>query len=289
MEQNVIRLCTPTDEAAANIDDAINAISQVGIHLVEIRDVNGINVIDFTSEQAKEFYNKLKAKDIKVWAISSPIGKNDLHIDFIDYQKRVKKIIKIAKIFHAPHIRVFSFFKHNNNADEVIKRLRYVVAIASKERIKVCLENEKDSYGETPERMLELLEKIPNMLMVYDSSNYVQVGVPSAKTLAMAFPHAYYVHFKDGIHKNDDADIVPVGEGEANIIKLIELVNKDMIFSIEHHLRFPRGNETYQQIKNVQKFVYPSVTAAFFDAVMHAKKMLLKVGYKEVDEGIFKK
>lgn len=285
----MIKLCAPTDEAAVNIDDAINAISSVGIHLAEIRDINDINVLEFTDEQANEFYTKLKAKQIDVWAISSPIGKRDLHIDFAIYQKRVAKAIRMAQIFHAPHIRVFSFFEHNNNPDEVVKRLKYVLDEASKAGIKVCLENEKDSYGETPERMIELLDKLPGMLMVYDSSNYVQVGVPAEKTLSMAFPRAYYVHFKDGIHKGDDADITPVGEGEANITQLLKLVNKDMTFSIEHHLRYPVGKETFEEIQNCQKFVYPNRTAAFYDAAAHARTMLLKAGYTEIHEGLFKK
>lgn len=286
----MIKLCAPTDEAAENIDEAIKAMRSMGISLAEIRDVNGINVLDFTDEQANEFYEKLKAKQIEVWAISSPIGKRDFAIDFAAYQERVAKAIHMAKIFHAPHIRVFSFFDHNNNVDEVVKRLSYVVEEAKKENIKVCLENEKGSYGETPERMLELLDKIPGMLMVYDSSNYIQVGVPSAKSLELAFPRAYYVHFKDGIHKGDDADITPVGEGEANIAQLLKLsALRDMTFSIEHHLRYPVGNETFEQIQNSQKFVYPNRTAAFYDAVGHARMMLLKGGYMEIHEGLFKK
>lgn len=285
----MIKLCAPTDEAAVNIDDAIKAMCSMGVHLAEIRDVNGINVLEFSDAQATEFYEKLKAKGIDIWAISSPIGKRDLHIDFAAYQERVAKAIHMAQIFHAPHIRVFSFFEHNNNPDEVVKRLKYVLDEATKVGIKVCLENEKDSYGETPERMIELLDKLPGMLMVYDSSNYVQVGVPAEKTLAMAFPRAYYVHFKDGIHKGNDADIVPVGEGEANIAKLISLTNKDMTFSIEHHLRYPNEGETFEQIQNVQKFVYPNRTAAFYDAVGHARMMLLKGGYMEIHEGLFKK
>ncbi|MCQ2792591.1 MAG: sugar phosphate isomerase/epimerase [Bacilli bacterium] len=285
----MIKLCAPTDEAAVNIDDAIKAIKSMGIHLAEIRDVNGINVLEFSNAQAQEFYEKLKNAGIDVWAISSPIGKNDFATDFGAFQKRVAKAIEMAKVFHAPHIRVFSFFNHQNNVDEVVKRLQYVVDEANRSGIKVCLENEKDSYGETPERINELLDKIHGILSVYDSSNYIQVGVPSEKTLKEVFPRAYYVHFKDGIHKNNDADITPVGEGEANIAELLKLVNKDMTFSIEHHLRYPINGEKFEDIQNTQKFVYPNRTAAFFDAVAHARMMLLKAGYMEIHEGLFKK
>lgn len=284
-----ITLCAPTDEAAFYLDDAIKAMKENGIHLAEIRDVNGINVLEFSDAQAQEFYQKLKDNDIVVWAISSPVGKNDFIIPFSDFKIRVHKAIKMAKVFHTPHIRVFSFFNHQNNGVEVARRIKYVVDEAKKENIKICLENEKDSYGEIPEHIIELLNNIPGLLSVYDSSNYIQVGVSSEKTLKEVFPRAYYVHFKDGIHKNNDADITPVGEGEANIAKLISLVNKDMIFSIEHHLRFPRGKETYEQIKDSQKFVYRNTTEAFYDAVKHAKAMLKRGGYTETNEGVFTK
>ena len=286
----MIKLCAPTDEAAFNIDDAIKAMRSMGVSLAEIRDVNGINVLDMSETQASEFYEKLKAKQIDVWAISSPIGKRDFAIDFAAFQERVKKAIQMAKIFHAPHIRVFSFFDHNNNVDEVVKRLTCVVEMAKAENIKVCLENEKGSYGDTPEKMVELLDKVPGLLMVYDAANYIQVGVPSEKSLQLAFPRAYYVHFKDGIHKGDDAEITPVGEGEANIAELLKLsALRDMTFSIEHHLRFPSDKETFEQIQASQKFVYPNVTTAFYDAVGHARMMLLKAGYMEIHEGLFKK
>lgn len=285
----MIRLCAPTDEAAVNIDEAIVAMKNTGVRLAEIRDINDINVLDFSDEQANEFYEKLKKNQIEVWAISSPIGKRDFAVDFeTTFKERVYKAIKMAKIFHAPHIRVFSFFDHHDDVDEVVKRLQYIVDEAGKSDIKVCLENEKGSYGETPERINELLDKVHGILSVYDSSNYIQVGVPSSKTLKEVFPRAYYVHFKDGIHKGDDADITPVGEGEANIAELLKLVNKDMTFSIEHHLRYPVNGETFDDIKNSQKFVYPNRTAAFYDAVTHARMMLLKAGYTEIHEGTFK-
>lgn len=282
-----IRLCAPTDEAAFYLKDAIKVMKENGIYLAEIRDVDGINVLDFTDAQAKKFYQALKDNHISVWAISSPIGKRDINLSMPKFKARVLKAIKMAKIFHAPHIRVFSFFDHKNNAKEVAKRLKLAATEGKKAKLKVCLENEKDSYCETPERVIEILDMVPGLLSVYDSSNYVQVGVKSSKTLKMTFPRAYYVHFKDGVHKNNDADITPVGEGEANIAKLISLVKKDMVFSIEHHLRFPRENETYKELKGSQKFIYHDTTEAFVDAVKHARKMLKQGGYQEGPRGTF--
>jgi len=285
----MIRLCAPTDEVAPMIDDAIKAMKENGVLLAEIRDVNNINVLEFSDEQATEFYTKLNNNGIKVWAISSPVGKRDFLIPFEDFQARVKKAIHMAILFHTNNIRVFSFFNHNNNRLEVFKRLQYAVDEAKKHGINVCIENEKDSYGETAENVLDILDNVKGILSVYDSSNFIQKGELSEKTLRMVFPRAYYVHFKDGVHKNNDAEITPVGEGEANIAKLLSMIHDDKVLSIEHHLKFADKDHKYEEIKNDAKFVYHNVTEAFVDATLHARKMLKEAGYKEISTGSFTK
>lgn len=282
-----IKLCVPTDEVAFLLDDAIFHMKKTGVHYCEIRDVDGINVLEMKDEQAIDFYNRLIKNDIHVWAISSPIGKRDFLININDFKTRILKAINMAKIFHTNKIRVFSFFNHNNNVNEVVRRLQLVVDLAKEENIIVCLENEKDSYGETPERINELLDKVNGLYSVYDSSNYIQVGVPSEKSLKEVFHRNYYVHFKDGIHINNDAHITPVGEGEANINKLLNLIEKNTTLSIEHHLRFPVNGEKYDDIKGSQKFVYHDVTEAYYDAVKHVRDELNNANFKEIKEGTF--
>ena len=282
-----IKLCAPLDEAAVALLDQIAAMKCNKVHLAEIRGILNKNVLELTNEEAIYCDEELKKNGIETWAISSPIGKRDFRIPFVEFQARSQKAVLMAKLFHTDKIRVFSFFDHHNDRIEVFKRLQYIVDIAKKENILVCLENEKGSYGENAKNVLDVLDNVKGIGYVYDSSNFIQVGEKSELTLKECFPRATYVHLKDGIHVGDDAHIYPVGEGEANIPKLISLVDKDITFSIEHHLRFPNLDERYEDIKDSQKFVYRSMREAFDDAVKHARDLLLKAGYKEIKEGEF--
>lgn len=282
-----IKLCAPLDEAAVDLNDQIKAMKDNKLHLCEIRGILNKNVLELTDEEAKFCYEELKKNDIYAWSISSPIGKRDLNIPFEDFQKRVKKAIEMAIAFHTNKIRVFSFFEFRGKRYEVIKRLQYTVDEAAKHNIKCFLENEKDSYAEDIKGVLDLLKNVKGLGYVYDSSNFVQVGEKSFETLDVCFPLADYVHFKDGIHVGNDAHIYPAGEGEADLVKLVTLINKDMTLSIEHHLRFPNEGETYEQIKDSQKFVYHNMSEAFYDACKHARIVLDKANYKETEEGTF--
>ena len=286
----MIKLCAVTDEAGVNIDDIIKAFRNMGVHVCEIREVNGKGVLELSESEAQEIYNKLKEKQIEVWSIASPIGRNDLAIDFAAFGERVKKAITLAKIFNAPHIRVFSFLEHNNNEAEVIKRLQYVVTEAGKENIKVCLENHHGCFADTPDKMIALLDKIPGLLSVYDAGNYVAANANTDDALTKALPRAHYVHVKDGAHINGAYQTTPPGEGEANFASILKGVgSKDMPFSIEHRLATPKEGETFEQVQGAHKFAYPNKMAAFFDAVGHLRMLLLKAGYMEIHEGLFKK
>lgn len=285
----MIRLCAPTDEAGYTFDEAINSFKRNRIHLAEIRDINNKNVLELNTKEAQKYNKQLNNNGIKVWSISSPLGKRDFSVSMEEFKKRVKLAIEMCKAFETNNLRVFSFFNHNNNVNKVIDRLQYIVNESAKDKINVALENEKGSYAETLERTLELLDKVKGLKFVYDSSNFIQKGEPSDKTLQYAFPRAYFVHFKDGIHVNDDADITPVGKGEANIEKMINMVNKDMVFSLEHHLMYAQLEQDYDSIRDNCDYTYETITDAFNDACLNARIMFKNSGWEEISEGDFER
>ena len=66
-----------------------------------------------------------------------------------------------------------------------------------------------------------------------------------------------------------------------------KLMWKDMVFSLEHHLKFATADQPFEQIKDSCEFVYKNVGEAFVDSVKNAKIMLSQAGYTEADEGNF--
>jgi len=286
-----VRLCAPTDEVADSFFASLAILKDQGIDLVELRGILNTNIIKLTDEEATRCYNLLNEYGIKVWAISSPIGKTDPLISDSEYMDKVYNAIRVAKLFHTNLIRIFSFFEAYDKRDEVIRKMRMCVEACKKENMLVSIENEKSSYGDTPERILDLLDNVPGLLHNYDASNYEQVGCDSMHCLNTTFDRCYYVHFKDGIHKDDDAEITPVGEGNANILALLKRIKQDKVLSLEHHLRFvqPSKGETIDTLRKEVKFPYYDTTEAFIDDVKHARKMLKEAGFNEVKPNRFVK
>lgn len=286
-----LRLCAPTDEVAESFFAALPILKEQGIDLVELRGILNTNIIKLTNEEATRCYNLLNEYGIKVWAISSPIGKTDPTISDSEYMDKVYNAIRVAKIFHTNLIRIFSFFDAYDKREETIRKIRMCVEACKKENMLVSLENEKLSYADTPERVIDLLDNVPGLLHNYDASNYEQTGVDSIHCLNSTLGRCYYVHFKDGIHKGDDAEITPVGEGHANIPTLLSMLKEDKVLSLEHHLRFvqPSKNETIDDLRKEVKFPYYDTTEAFIDSVKHARKVLKEAGFDEIKPNRFVK
>ena len=77
----MIRLCAFSDEYGNKLEEQIEGLKLNNIHLIEIRNVDGKNVLNFTDEEAKYYYEELLKNDIRVWSIGSTLGKVDIDVD----------------------------------------------------------------------------------------------------------------------------------------------------------------------------------------------------------------
>lgn len=282
----MIKLSAFADEADASLDGQISALKQNSIHLLEIRGVDGKNVLDLSDEEAKAAYEKLLKNGIKVWSLGSPIGKVDITTDFNEYKKKVIRACELANIFHTENIRMFSFFKALNDKDKVINYLKQMVEIAKKYNVKMCHENEKDIYGDIEPRCTEILNAVPELYYVYDPANFIQCHQDPNTSLSKLFNRAYYFHIKDSLLAT--GEVVPPGEGDGHLQDLINRINDDKVLTIEPHLKVFSGyaNVDKSQLKN--KHEYATNLEAFNDAVKHTKQLLINAGYKETIEGFVK-
>ena len=101
-------------------------------------------------------------------------------------------------------------------------------------------ENEKDIYGDVPERVLDIVESVgsPALRLAWDPANYVQVGVtPFTDGYAKLRPHTVYVQIKDALLAT--GEVVPAGEGDGQVretIRALAADGFDGFFSMEPHL-----------------------------------------------------
>ena len=247
MERSILKNCQISgfaDEIDASLDKQIDLLTRLGMKWVELRSADGKNVAAFTEEKALEVKAKLDAAGIGVSAIGSPIGKIDVKGDFEAHLDKLRNTIKVAKILNTKYIRMFSFFVPQNEdpaiyKDVVMERMAKMIEIAAAEDVVLLHENEKDIYGDVPERCLELMKRFygPNFGCTFDFANFVQCGQDTKKAYEMLKPYITYVHIKDAMM--EDGAVVPAGQGDGNVARIfvqLDCAGYEGFLSLEPHL-----------------------------------------------------
>ena len=277
----MIRLCAFADESSPTLEGQIDALKRNNISLIELRTIDDKNVFDLTKKEAKKISKTLIKNGIKVWSLGSPVGKVDIDTDFKQYTKKFIRLLKNAKIFGTDKIRMFSFFNAKNKPEKVYEKLSILVKIASKYNIELYHENEKGIFGDTVESVIKLLDNVKGLKSVYDPANFIQCGEDSLYSLQALHAKADYFHIKDVIKETDQ--LVPAGEGDGNIAKLINDIKGDSVLTLEPHLAV---FDAFKQVDNTEmkhKFKFTSNVEAFAFAVKSLKELLVKNGYREIN------
>ena len=233
------------DEIDPDLKTQCAVLNDLGITHVEFRSAWDTNVLDLTDEQVEEAAAILAAHNLSVSSIGSPLGKINIEDDFDAHLVRADRALAVAQRLGAPFIRIFSFFLHPGQAperhrDEVLRRMAALAARAAPTGIVLLHENEKEIYGDTPERVLDIVESVDSVALrlAWDPANYVQVGVrPFSEGYAMLRPHTVYVQVKDAVLAT--GAVVPAGEGDGQVRETVRALASDGFdgfFSMEPHL-----------------------------------------------------
>ena len=277
----MVKLCAFADEYSPKLLEQIQGLKSNGISYIELRNVDGKNVLDLTLEEAKNVHQVLKDNGIKVWSIGSPIGKVDINCDFEVYKQKVHHVCKLANEFETDKIRMFSFFHAYEKSELVFTYLNEMCKIASLYGVKLHHENEKDVYGDTIERVIEIMQNVDGLYYIFDPANYIQCGQDCAVGLEKLFKTTGYLHIKDVIRET--GQLVPAGYGDGNIREMIQMVDRDIVLTIEPHLAVFEGYSNIDNTEMSHKFIFNSNKEAFNFAVKSIKELLIEGGYKEIN------
>ena len=263
------------DEASPMIAEQIEACKANGIDYIELRNVDGKNISNFTVEEAKELKKTLDASGIKVSSIGSHYGKIEITDDFAPHFEAFKTTVEVAKILETKYIRMFSFFftqgqDRDEYKEEVYARLTAMADYANEHGILCCHENEKGIYGDIYERCLEIAEHFGDRMgCIFDPSNYIQCASDTLEGFKVLKDYITYFHVKDCIAEIDT--VVPAGEGDGHleeILKALDEEEKVYFLSVEPHLRVFEGLDDLEPddataSKMNQKYVYPDNKTSF--------------------------
>ena len=240
-----------------------------------------------TADEIKEIAKKLKDNGIKLSAVGSPIGKVQIADDFAPHLELFKHTVEAAHILSTKNIRMFSFFipkgepaaKYKN---EVYSRLDKMLTIAKTGGVKCCHENERDIYGDTAQRCLELLSDFRGrMYGIFDPANYILCGVKPPEVFNKFLDCTEYFHIKDAVAAS--GKIVPAGKGEGGIEQMLtKFYDKanGTILTVEPHLHVFKGFTELEKNGKLDSYTYRSNAEAFDDAVLHLKELLNKRSLK---------
>jgi sugar phosphate isomerase/epimerase len=216
----------------------------LGASHIEVRSAWGTNIVDLSEEQLAELASVLDEAGLKVSAIASPIGKVDVALPVEHEVERLGRALRAAEVLGAPYIRIFSFYYEGKSPEEVrdavIERMTALVRRAEGTGVTLVHENEKDIFGDIPERVSDIVESVgsPSLRLAWDPANFVQVGVkPFTEGYELLRPHVAYLQVKDALFA--DGRVVPAGEGDGEVLATVEALRDSGytgFASLEPHL-----------------------------------------------------
>lgn len=196
------------DEISPDPREQITVLKSCNVRHIEFRSIHKTNVLALTDEQIREFKKLLDGEGFKLSAIGSPVGKYPVDQPFEPHLDKLKRAIELCGVFGTPNIRVFSFYPPADKPfdgnwapyrDEVMKRLRAIAELAEKSKVVLFHENEHKIYGDTPERVLDVLKTVgsPSFRGAYDAANHVYVASDPVQGWELTKEYTDHLHIKD--------------------------------------------------------------------------------------------
>jgi len=245
----MIRLSAFADEISPSLDEQVATLQREGIRHLDLRSVWNINVLDLSDAQIRQVKQTLDTSGLGVAAIGSPLGKVAIDSPFEATLQKLERAIQVAQMLGTPFIRIFSFYPPSKAQganiataayrDEVTRRLSLMIERARAVNITLLHENEKDIYGDTITRCVDLMQSCEDehFRTVFDPANFIQCAqVPYPDAYEALRPWLAYVHVKDAL---PNGSVVAAGEGAGRWPDLLSRLRADGyngFLSLEPHL-----------------------------------------------------
>ena len=231
------------DEIAQDLTTQLENLKKLNMRYMEMRGVDGNNLIFHTADKVKEIKERLDAAGVALSALGSPLGKIGIEDAFEKHFEDFKQAVDIAHRMDCPNIRMFSFYVPEGNGKEykskVFDRLGQFADYAKANNVVLLHENEKGIYGEKATECREIMDTFggENFKAIFDFANFVQADQDTWEAYELLKGDIAYIHVKDAI--KGTGQVVPAGMGDGNV----EVILKDLyadgfkgFLSLEPHL-----------------------------------------------------
>ena len=238
------------DEIAGDLTSQIDGLQKLDIHFMEMRGVDGDNLIFHPDDKVTEIRKRLDDAGISLSALGSPLGKIEIEEPFEKHFEDFKRAVEIAHQMDTRNIRMFSFYMPDEGGalttenkaafrGQVFERIGKFVDYASQNDVVLLHENEKGIYGDQARECRELMDTFAgdHFKAIFDFANFVQVGQETLEAYDLLKDFVVYVHVKDAL--KEDGRVVPAGYGDGNvaaILKKLKGKGYEGFLSLEPHL-----------------------------------------------------
>lgn len=198
------------DEISPDPREQVETLKACGVRHVEFRSIHGTNVLALSDEQVREFGELLDGEGFGLSAIGSPVGKVAVDSPWEPHLDKLKRAVELCGVFGTKNVRVFSFYPPGNDPnfdpanwpqhrDEVIRRLRAMADLAAAAGVTLFHENEHRIYGDSPDRVLDLLRTVdhPHLRAAYDAANYAFCDHDPVEAWEKTKAYTGHFHIKD--------------------------------------------------------------------------------------------
>lgn len=232
------------DEIANELTVQVEALQGLGIKYIEMRGVDGDNLIFHSNEKIQEIKKYLDDNGIKLSALGSPLGKIGIGDDFTPHYESFKRAVEVAHRMECNRIRMFSLYIPRGEAPEtyegqVFERIGKFVDYAAANDAVLLHENEKEIYGEKAKECRKLMDTFygEHFKAIFDFANFVQAKENTLEAYQLLKDSIAYIHVKDALW--EDGSVVPAGYGDGHVEQILtDLFDSgfDGFLSLEPHL-----------------------------------------------------
>jgi sugar phosphate isomerase/epimerase len=204
----------------------LDVLKACGVRHIEFRSIYATNVLSLSEAQIAEFKSLLDKNGFKLSAIGSPIGKIKIDDPFEPHLEKFKRAIHLCGVFGTKNIRIFSYYPPDNFdgswakwRPEVMSRMTKKCELAAKAGVRLVHENEHRIYGDSPERVADLMTTMRQRFdvsvigAVYDAANYVFCGYDPWQGWQATKQWTVHFHIKDWIAGQQHGSLAGEGQG----------------------------------------------------------------------------
>jgi sugar phosphate isomerase/epimerase len=220
------RLSAFADVISTDIQVQMDHLLENGIRFCAMRGANNRSVLELEDFQVQLTKTQFFNRGVRFSCIATPVGRALATAAFDPETEGLKKSIKLAKVFETKVIRIFSPTLPAGadpaaHQTEIHRRMKILADLAKAEGANLLLENEQGTYADTPERLLELLDRIgsSHVRAAFDVATFVKCGIDPLDAWGKVKKQAVDIHINDA--KAADGRECLVGSGDGKLREVL--------------------------------------------------------------------